>query len=187
MDIRYALLGFLSWQPATGYELKKLLTEAVGFYWSGNNNQVYTSLVEMHREGLVKSEVQAQARYPARKVYTLTAAGQAALGAWVRAAPAPPQFRKPFLVQLAWADQLRGGELDDQLARYEREVEVQLLMLREGRRRGGVNPARTAREEFLWEEMAANYLQSFETELGWVRGLRRRLATKSYGGEQENG
>jgi DNA-binding PadR family transcriptional regulator len=183
MDIKYALLGFLSWQPATGYELKKLLTEAVGFYWSGNNNQVYTSLVALHREGLVKSEVQPQERYPARKVYTITAAGQAALRAWVLSAPEPPQLRKGFLVQLAWADQLSGTELDELVAEYEQAVALQLLMLREGARRGGVNPARTAREQFLWREISMNFVQGYETELAWVKRLRQGLAQKSYGGE----
>ena len=60
MNVKFAILGFLSWKPATGYELKKLITQSVGFEWSGNNNQVYTTLVQLHRDGLVTVELQHQ-------------------------------------------------------------------------------------------------------------------------------
>jgi hypothetical protein len=39
MSIKHAILGFLSWQPSTGYELKKLFAESDTLSWSGNNNQ----------------------------------------------------------------------------------------------------------------------------------------------------
>ncbi len=92
MDIKYAILGFLSWKPFTGYELKKVITEAEGFYWSGNNNQIYTSLVELHKEGLVINEVQHQERYPSRKVYSITKEGLSALRKWVLSSPELPQL-----------------------------------------------------------------------------------------------
>ena len=131
MAIRYALLGLLSWRPATGYDLKKMIAESSFLYWSGNNNQIYTTLVELHHEGLVSNEVQQQEHYPARKVYTITEKGQAELRQWVQAAPELPQLRSSFLIQLAWADQLAPGELDTLLAKYEYEVQMQVLMLQE--------------------------------------------------------
>jgi hypothetical protein len=33
MSIKYAILGFLSWQPYTGYELKKLFAESDTLSW----------------------------------------------------------------------------------------------------------------------------------------------------------
>lgn len=45
MSIRYAILGFLSWKPFAGYDLKKLLSNSLSFHWSGNNNQVYGTLL----------------------------------------------------------------------------------------------------------------------------------------------
>jgi PadR family transcriptional regulator, regulatory protein AphA len=179
MDIKYAILGFLSWQPFTGYEIKKMIIDSAGFYWSGNNNQIYTSLVQLHKEDLVTSEVQPQERYPARKVYSITDAGRIELKKWVLAPPELPQLRKTFLVQLAWADQLESAELDNLLEKYESEINLHMLMLREHLRRGEHSgPARTAREKYIWEMVAENYIQSFETELIWVRQLRQGIASK---------
>jgi DNA-binding PadR family transcriptional regulator len=172
MEIKYALLGFLSWKDATGYELKKHILNSVGFEWSGNNNQIYTSLVQLHRENMVTSQVQPQERYPARKVYSITETGRQALKEWVAGNPEPPVFRKSFLVQLAWAGQLSETELDSLLAKYEREVKFQLLMLETRMRRGSTHPGRTGIEKYLWDKIAENYVLAYEAELKWVKQIR---------------
>jgi PadR family transcriptional regulator, regulatory protein AphA len=173
MDIKYAILGFLSWRSFTGYDIKKMIVDSTGFYWSGNNNQVYTSLVQLHRDGLVTSEVQHQERYPSRKVYSITDQGRKELKNWVLSAPEPSQIRKSFLVQLAWADQLDPAELDSLLEKYEYEVKMQLMILKEQIKRGSnINPARTPREKYLWEMISRNYTMAYETESGWVKEVR---------------
>ena len=175
MSITYALLGFMSWRPFTGYELKKLLSDSLAFYWTGNNAQIYRTLIELHRQELVTQEVQVQEKYPPRKVYTITDKGRAALREWVASTPEPPELRNRFLVQLAWADSLDRASLDGLLAGYEHEVEMQLLMRREMRKRGTVSPARTPRETFLWKMIDENGIAACESELAWVRKLRRDM------------
>jgi PadR family transcriptional regulator, regulatory protein AphA len=176
MAIKYAILGLLSWRALSGYDLKKIIADSVSFYWSGNNNQIYKALIQLHEQGLVEIEVQQQENYPARKVYTITARGAAELREWVLSAPELTQFRNTFLVQLAWADQLDGAELDGLLARYEREVETQVLILQERERRGVLNPARTPREAYLWREIAGYFTTAYANELAWVRALRQEVA-----------
>jgi PadR family transcriptional regulator, regulatory protein AphA len=179
VDIECAILGFVSWKPLTGYELKKMMVDSVGFYWSGNNNQIYTSLVQLHKDGLVTSEIQPQERYPSRKVYSITEKGLTELRRWVLSSPELPQLKKSFLVHLAWADQLETSELDSLLAKYEQEVEMQLLMLKERLRRGSpVNPGRTPREKYLWDMISENYIRSYETEIDWVRRIRKGVCNE---------
>ena len=173
MTIQYAILGLLSWRPLSGYDLKKIIADSTAFYWSGNNNQIYKALVQLHVEGMVAVEVQEQENYPARKEYRITEQGAAELRRWVLSAPEPAQFRSTFLLQLAWADQLDRAELDDLLARYEHAVEIQLLMLQERERRGALNPARTPREAYLWQEISNYFVAAYANELAWVRSLRQ--------------
>ncbi len=186
MTIKYAILGFLSWRPLSGYDLKKLVAEAPSLYWSGNNNQIYRTLVELHEAGLVTNEVQPQEHLPARKIYTITEEGRAELRRWVLSAPELPQIRNTFLIQLAWADQLAPDELDGLLARYEHEVAMQALMLREQQRRGaGANPGRSERESYLWAMIAEHSAAAFEQELAWVRRVRAGIRERSGGAEHE--
>ena len=179
MSIAYAILGYLSWTPLTGYDLKKLFSESTSMYWSGNNNQIYRTLVELHTAGWVSLEVQHRDDHPSRKIYSITAPGRAALRDWVLSTPELPYSRGTFLVQLAWADQLSPAELDDLLARYEEEVRVQALMLREQAQRKRAAPDRTPREVRLWDAIAAHDIGFYEQELAWVRDLRRALAEPS--------
>jgi PadR family transcriptional regulator AphA len=176
MSIKHAILGFLSWRSLTGYDLKKLFADSEFFYWSGNSNQIYRTLVQLHKEGLVTREVEQQESYPDRKVYTITEAGQAALRAWAGSAPELPELRHAFLVQLAWADPLCPEELDALLKTYEDKVCVQLLICQEQERRREIDPARTEREAHLWRAVAGNWIGFYEHELSWARELRGGLA-----------
>ena len=178
MSIEYAILGLLSWKPFSGYDLKKVIAESEVYYWSGNNNQIYNSLVALHKAGLVTQEVQVQESLPARKVYTVTEQGRAALRDWVRSAPALPEFRSTFLVQLAWADALDGDELDALLAQYEEEVAVQVRMQAVRAGSEPEAPNRTPRERYLWQQITANRADAYQHELEWVRRLRAGLREK---------
>ena len=104
MSIESAILGILSWKPATGYELKKIFEDSSFMHWSGNNNQIYKALVRLKDDGCVTGETVLQEGSPSKKIYTITDAGRAELKAFARSAPGAPECRKPFLVQLAWAD-----------------------------------------------------------------------------------
>ena len=183
MSIKYAILGFLSWSSLTGYDLKKLFEESAAFHWSGNNNQIYKALVELHDEGLVTLEIQQQTDHPPRKIYTITEGGQEALRQWVLSPPELPQVRKPFLAQLAWADQLSGAELDGLLAQYEEEIHIELLMFRENKQRNKVSPQRTPREAYLWDMVMDNWITFYENELNWIRTVRTGLG-QLHTGEQ---
>jgi DNA-binding PadR family transcriptional regulator len=188
MSIDYAILGLLSWHPMTGYDIKKMFAGSAAFYWSGNNNQIYTTLVKLHKQGLVTREVEVQEVSPARKIYSISARGQAELNQWLLSAPEPPQLKNTFLIQLAWADQLSPEELDSLLEKYEAEIQIQVSMLQmqkqqknissSGRTRDAyINPslARTPREAVLWGTIQENWISFYEGELKWVRKLRKQL------------
>ena len=175
MNIQTALLGLLSWKSFSGYDLKKIIASSPAFYWSGNNNQIYTALVQMAREGLVETQIDLEGGLPARKVYTITDQGRAALRAGLQGRPQAPEVRNPFLIQLAWADLLNDDELDTLLGQYEEEVGDQLNMLEEQTRRGEVAPQRNPRETFLWQQIGQNLIAFYWGELDWVRGVRQGL------------
>lgn len=175
MTIQSAILGLLSWRPLTGYDLKKILSSSDVFYWSGNNNQIYNTLIQLRQEELVTQEVQPQENLPARKIYTITEKGREALRQWLLSAPELPELRNTFLIQLSWADLLTGTELDNLLAGYEEELALQVRMQQEKARRPRLAPDRTPRETFLWAKITENILNRYQCELDWVRGVRAGL------------
>ena len=197
MSIENAILGLLSWQALSGYDLKKMFEDSPTLYWSGNNNEVYRALLSLHRGELVTFEVQPQEHLPARKIYTISEKGRAALKAWVLSAPEPPERKQEFLIQLAWADSLGSGELDALLGEYEEEVQMQLLLSRARTREAAASGqvrrgearrrfldaalARSPREALLWGRIQDNWTAFYEQELAWVVRLRAELAAMGTG------
>lgn len=173
MSIKYAILGFLSCDSFTGYDLKKMFAESETFHWSGNNNQIYRSLVDLHKQGLVTKAVQHQESLPSRKVYTITAKGGDTLREWLLTPPELPQVKNAFHIQLSWADQLTADELDHLLAQYEDELHTKLLMLKEQKARTQYMPNRTPRERYLWEMITHNVIAGYEQELNWTKEVRQ--------------
>ena len=188
MTIENAILGLLSWRPLSGYDLKKIFEDSPILYWSGNNNEIYRTLVRLHQEGWVTRELQPQENLPARKIYTLTPQGRSVLKQWAAETPELPQLRHSLLIQLAWGDLLEPGELDSLLDAYEDEVVTQLKMsqaqanenLVVNQRMTFLNPrhARSPREALLWRSIQDFWIQYYETELAWIRRLRLELGNQ---------
>jgi DNA-binding PadR family transcriptional regulator len=176
MTIQYAILGLLSWRPLTGYDIKKMFSDSTTLYWSGNNNQIYRTLVQLHKSGLVSREIQEQENLPDRKIYSITDEGNKVLRDWVLSDPQPPQLRHPFLIQLAWADQLTNTEMEDLLNRYQKELEVQLLMVKEQAERKTPAPDRSKRENILWSMISENWIRFYSNELEWLTDLRKNIS-----------
>ena len=181
MSLSHAILGWLSREPLTGYDLKKRFADSEILYWSGNSNQIYSALLELHRAGLVAQQVEQPASGPARKVYTLSEQGAAELRAWLLSTPEPPQVRHPFLVRLIWADQLSDNERADLLARYEDELRAKLLVLREQASRQQGYPGGSAGAVQSWAVDMQRWLAIYEEELAWLGTLHTLLADEQEG------
>jgi len=81
--IKYILLGFLNYQPMTGYEIKQTLDHSVSHFWHAYHSQIYTTLRQMEADALVVSEFIHGEGQPDRRVYSLTDAGRAEFTTWL--------------------------------------------------------------------------------------------------------
>ncbi len=176
MDLRATILGLLDWKPSSGYDLKQIISDSEIFYWSGNNNQIYKSLLELQREGLVTHQLQLQENLPAKKIYSITEKGSSALSQSLLEAPEAPELHKNFLIQLAWAESLSDEEVLALLEKYEAEIDNRLRMVQGRAARPGSSPGRSKRESYLWKRIYDNLRAAFQTELDWVHATRRGLS-----------
>ena len=113
---RYAVLGALTVEPMSGYDLKRFFEQGVSFFWAESYGQIYPILKQLRAEGLVAdadgerggAKARAGPAHPRRAVYAITPAGRAALARWL-AEPAEPQAgrRLEILLKLFFARQ--GG------------------------------------------------------------------------------
>lgn len=106
MSLKHALLGFLTADPLTGYELHKLFKQSANHFWAADQSQIYRTLAELEASGMVKSTLQPQEGKPDRRTYKLLARGKREFEGWL-ASPLPDDVnREPFLLRIFFADAL---------------------------------------------------------------------------------
>ena len=54
MSLDFAILGFLSYSPFTGYDLKKFFDQSVRHFWTADQSQIYRILARLGDEGKVE-------------------------------------------------------------------------------------------------------------------------------------
>jgi len=103
------LLALLAKEPCRGWELRARLNDALGSLGEEmNDGQVYVTLGRLERAGLVWAELESERRDRAeRKVYALTAAGQARVGEWLREVSWPKPDVAEFHLKLVAAGAAR--------------------------------------------------------------------------------
>lgn len=83
MSLKHGLLGFLSEHEMSGYDLEKLFSSSVGYFWSAKISQVYRDLHTMEKTGWVQSDDFIQTGRPNKKIYRITEAGKKELEKWL--------------------------------------------------------------------------------------------------------
>jgi PadR family transcriptional regulator AphA len=129
MSLKHAILGFLSYQPSSGYDLKKAFDRSVQHFWPANQSQIYRTLAGLKEEGLVEQEVIEREERLDLKLYHITQAGREELHRWLSAPLHPTGFREPFLIQLYFGGNISDDELVDLLQGRIKRIEDKLAVL----------------------------------------------------------
>jgi PadR family transcriptional regulator, regulatory protein AphA len=103
MSLRYAILGFLSSTPGTGYRIAQEFAAGAGSFWSALPSQIYPELRALEEAGLIAGEIDQSDRL-GRRTFRLTKEGETALRSWVEAPPEYPPERDAERVQLLFLD-----------------------------------------------------------------------------------
>ena len=91
MLLRYAILGLLDGRELHGYRIKSAFEEQIGPFWSLNFGQIYQTLKDLRRRGLIEGRFDQGTGHVGRWMYTITAKGRRALETWLSRSPRRPQ------------------------------------------------------------------------------------------------
>ncbi len=88
---QYAILGALMHGPFSGYDLKKMINNSIGFFWSENYGRIYPVLGSLETKGFIKKQVIEQEKKPSKHLYTVTDGGREFFLKWL---DKPAEFEK---------------------------------------------------------------------------------------------
>jgi PadR family transcriptional regulator AphA len=95
-----ALLGLLSLEPMSGYDIRQMISRSIGYFWSESYGQIYPGLKRLAADGLVEKKTERRKGSPDRHVYSLTAAGREQLRSWLKLPAAREVPRDELLLKL---------------------------------------------------------------------------------------
>jgi DNA-binding PadR family transcriptional regulator len=104
LSLRYAILGYLSTGPGTGYDLARQFDTGLGWFWSARHSQIYPELKRLTDEGLVKRDATMVSENMDKYTYSITPEGSSALQAWAAKSPVYPANRDTERLQLIFSD-----------------------------------------------------------------------------------
>lgn len=182
MSIHHVLLGLLSAKPLTGYDIKKKMQDIPFMHWSGNNNQIYKTLLQLREQGYVVYEVQHQDGAPSKKIYSITEPGLEWLKQWVKSAEIEIlDGRHTFLIQLIFSGLLESEEQRNLFSAFRKNLEIQKQMLLEQQRRKEHYRQLPPRDRLLWEAAYQNLILSCQQNLDWLQETEDRCNVTTEG------
>ncbi len=124
------LLGLLTIEPMSGYDLGQVIRTSVGHFWRESYGQIYPNLKRLAAEGLVTAKTERQKGKPDRRIYSITGKGREQLVKWLAVEPQPEIPRNELLLKLFFGAQI-SPEIP--IANLGRMVEEERTLLKQFR------------------------------------------------------
>ena len=81
----FVVLGLLSMKPLSGYDIKKIIDKSIRHFWSESNGQLYPTLRQLLKDGLVTMAQKKQNGKKVSHLYAITKKGSEVLEQWLEA------------------------------------------------------------------------------------------------------
>ena len=101
-----ALLGLLTIEPMSGYDLGRMVRASIGHMWSESYGQIYPNLRKLLAQRLVECKTEKHKGRPDRRVYSTTKKGREQLARWLAVPPQPEVPRNEMLLKLFFGVQV---------------------------------------------------------------------------------
>jgi PadR family transcriptional regulator, regulatory protein AphA len=185
MSLDFAILGFLNYQPLTGYDLKKVFDRSIRHFWHADQSQIYRTLSSLTDDGAAKMDVIEQSDRPDRKVYSITPAGRKRLLDWL-AQPFPQEdSRSKPLVQMFFSGQISDDRMLEKLTTSLEGMKQQMAVFDQipDQVREFTPMAKDDRELFYWFLTLELGKRNLQMTIDWMESIVDRIKRKDYSTE----
>ncbi|MEH6726105.1 MAG: PadR family transcriptional regulator [Hyphomicrobiales bacterium] len=130
MNVRTLCLGILNFEDATGYEIRKMSIDGkYSHFVDASYGSIYPALNKLESEGLVTCREETHPGKPARKIYSIAAAGREELNKSLQEPPAPDVFRSEFLMIAISAEMLPRDVVKTAIDTHKGQLQHELAMI----------------------------------------------------------
>jgi DNA-binding PadR family transcriptional regulator len=164
--LELAVLGLLKERAMHGYELRKQLTQRLGFFWTVSFGSLYPTLRKMERRGAVEKARPAEAGQRRKQVYRITPAGEAEFLELLEEGTASAWEDEKFPLRLTFFRYLRP---ETRIRLLERRKDYLEDKLEEGRR--SLARVRRNRDDTYTLSLMRHGVEVTERDIAWLEEL----------------
>ena len=126
----YLILGLLSEEPLTGYQIKRLVDVRFRFFWNESYGQLYPTLKALSACGYISATEQEGEPSPrAQKTYRLTPRGLEALRGWLAQPVEKESVRLELLLKMYFSNLTDPGVMLEHVRKFQSAHEKDLEIL----------------------------------------------------------
>lgn len=122
------ILGLLSHEPMTGYEIKKRIDSTLHFFWSGSFGSIYPTLNQLEKDGKVTKENISQ-NGREKISYSITEFGKESLKDWLYKPSEKDELRYETLLKLFFGNETGLNSMNKHIERFENKCKSELAIL----------------------------------------------------------
>lgn len=170
--IDMVILGLLSHEDLTGYDIKKRMDGAISFFWKGSFGNIYPALKDMEAQKLItKSDTSVGGRE--RITYHLTNAGRDALKKWLSDEQAGNELRYETLLKLFFGGAQEPAVTLHNIELFEEQVKRDLAILKEYTKTLEQFPKET---DHVYYSLTVSFgIETYEAYLKWCAKAKKTL------------
>jgi len=168
MSLRFALLGLLAVEPASGYDLKRAIDRSTYFIWNATGPQIYNTLHKLREEGCITSKSLAQQGKPDKQIHTITTNGRARLGEFMSEPIRASVTRDEVLLRIFFGNFASKKGIKRELASYLQRIRHERAFMETTEARINAHPGRK-------HEARRYQLLSLRIKVGQYRAMEQEL------------
>ena len=173
--IDMVILGLLSHEDLSGYDIKKHIDGAIRFFWKGSFGNIYPALKDMESGGLiVKNDTSVGGRE--RLTYHITDEGKSVLKNWLQEEQASNELKYETLLKLFFGGASSKKVSVHNIEVFEEQIEKDLKTLKSY---CAVLEKVLDEEDHIYYYLTASFgVETYEAYLKWCAKAKRILSGK---------
>ena len=170
--IDMVILGLLSHEELTGYDIKKRIDGAISFFWKGSFGNIYPALKDMEGSGLIeRHDTSVGGRE--KIAYCITESGRNTLTEWLNEEQANNELRYETLLKLFFGGVCGRDVTVRNIEVFEEQVEKDLKLLK--MYCDNLEKA-IDKEDHMYFYLTASFgVESYEAYLKWCKKAKKML------------
>jgi len=168
------ILGLLSHEELTGYEIKKRMDTALKFFWNASYGSIYPALNDLVNRGLATKKEDTGSKRN-KLIYTITNEGRNYLKKWLTLPVEKDELRYETLLKLFFGNEQGAGQAIYHIEAFEKKTEKNLQYLLGAEK--NLNKSLNEDSAHTYYLLTVKFgIETYRTYLKWCKEAKNLLA-----------